>query len=377
MQVLKTNKGVRYRERVYIEGKSFFSPRFERKTDAVKWKARLMSDRASFQATGIFPQSLNLEKSPTLSEFAETWLEARVKLRSSRRTYENYADVMKRHILSQFGNLRLNEIKLDHGDQLIKKLVKENHNASGINLILGIFKRVMIEATKEERITKNPFLHLNGLKEAPTSDAYLSSEEIKSILEISHGSIFHSLFLVAVNSGLRKGELAGLCWDKINFDLSLMEISRLRDRNGLCDRTKSVKSRRFIPMNAVVKFHLLELKAKSTSNFVFVTKDNEPFDTNHLYRDFRRYQSDLGIKDFYRFHDLRHSFASHFMMNGGNIYDLQKILGHSSLEMTQRYAHLAPEHLVQASNVVSFGASLQKRSFENRANTEPSSVVAF
>jgi integrase len=43
------------------------------------------------------------------------------------------------------------------------------------------------------------------------------------------------------------------------------------------------------------------------------------------------------------------------MMNGGNIYDLQKILGHSSLEMTQRYAHLAPEHLVIASNIVRFG----------------------
>ena len=52
----------------------------------------------------------------------------------------------------------------------------------------------------------------------------------------------------------------------------------------------------------------------------------------------------------------RSTFASHFMMNGGNIYDLQKIMGHTSLEMTQRYAHLAPEHLVHASNVVSFGA---------------------
>jgi integrase len=58
------------------------------------------------------------------------------------------------------------------------------------------------------------------------------------------------------------------------------------------------------------------------------------------------------------------------MMNGGNIYDLQKILGHTSLEMTQRYAHLAPEHLIQASNVVSFGANLK-----NSANIAPSLKV--
>jgi site-specific recombinase XerC len=64
----------------------------------------------------------------------------------------------------------------------------------------------------------------------------------------------------------------------------------------------------------------------------------------------------------FRFHDIRHTFASHFMMNGGNIYDLQKILGHTSLEKTQRYAHLAQEHLVQASNVVSWGAHLRSSS---------------
>lgn len=79
---------------------------------------------------------------------------------------------------------------------------------------------------------------------------------------------------------------------------------------------------------------------------------------NHVYRQFRKFLKLAEVNQYYRIHDLRHTFASHFMMNGGDIYDLQKILGHSSLEMTQRYAHLAPEHLIQASNVVSFGASL-------------------
>jgi integrase len=83
---------------------------------------------------------------------------------------------------------------------------------------------------------------------------------------------------------------------------------------------------------------------------------------------FRILKMPLRVKIF-RFHDLRHTFASHFMKNGGNIYDLQKILGHTSLEMTQRYAHLAPEHLVQASNVVSFGANLK-----SSANTAPRSL---
>ena len=76
-------------------------------------------------------------------------------------------------------------------------------------------------------------------------------------------------------------------------------------------------------------------------------------------KEFKHCCKTIGIDR--RFHDLRHTFASHFMMNGGNIYDLQKMLGHSSLEMTQRYAHLAPEHLVAASNVVNFGSSMVER----------------
>ena len=223
---------------------------------------------------------------------------------------------------------------------------------------------------KENRLEKNPFQYLKELKEPPRPDVFLTGEEINQVLEASKGHYFHSLFLVSINTGMRRGELAGLCWDKVNFNTSLMEICRLRDRNGLGDRTKTVKSRRFIPMNAVVKSHLLELKKSSQSDYVFVDEDNHPFDVDHLFRELRSFLKKAGLSILIRFHDLRHTFASHFMMNGGNIYDLQKILGHTSLEMTQRYAHLAPEHLVQASNVVSFGAHIK-----SSANTAPSTLA--
>ena len=56
-----------------------------------------------------------------------------------------------------------------------------------------------------------------------------------------------------------------------------------------------------------------------------------------------------GIKDF-RFHDLRHTFASWYMMNGGDLYELAKILGHSNIKMTERYAKLAKHHIARTSN---------------------------
>jgi site-specific recombinase XerD len=127
-------------------------------------------------------------------------------------------------------------------------------------------------------------------------------------------------------------------------------------------------------MNAVVKHHLMELKKSSQDKQVFLDEDNDPFDVDHLYRDFRVYLKGADIDKTFRFHDLRHTFASHFMMNGGNIYDLQKILGHTSLEMTQRYAHLAPEHLVRASNVVSFGSKFERVNLEVSAYLAPTEI---
>ncbi|MBI2519217.1 MAG: tyrosine-type recombinase/integrase [Bdellovibrio sp.] len=109
-------------------------------------------------------------------------------------------------------------------------------------------------------------------------------------------------------------------------------------------------------MNDQVRSLLKDLFLKRKSDYVFVDELGRPVDPHHLYRDFSKAQRRASLERHFRFHDLRHTFSSHFMMNGGNLYDLQKILGHSRIEMTMRYAHLSPDHLASAINVVNFGA---------------------
>ena len=164
------------------------------------------------------------------------------------------------------------------------------------------------------------------------------------------------LFVTAMNTGMRRGELAGLLWDRVDFAKGFIHITRLRDRNGLADRTKTRNSQRRIPMSDVVRQALLEIKARSWHpEYVFCSSYGKPFDEGHIYWHFQRAQKKAGLLNRYRFHDLRHTFASHFVMNGGSLYDLQKLLGHARFEETQRYAHLTPEHLAKAVNIVSFG----------------------
>jgi site-specific recombinase XerD len=142
----------------------------------------------------------------------------------------------------------------------------------------------------------------------------------------------------------------------VDFDKGFIQITRLRDRNGLADRTKTRNSQRRIPMSDVVRHALTTLKERAWHpEYVFCSAYGKEVDEQHIYWYFARAQKKARLTNHYRFHDLRHTFASHFVMNGGSLYDLQKLLGHSRFEETQRYAHLSPEHLAKAVNIVCFG----------------------
>lgn len=124
------------------------------------------------------------------------------------------------------------------------------------------------------------------------------------------------------------------------LDSFQIEVSRIRDHYGLG--------------NTTIKQALMKLYNERQNNFAFINKDGSPIDALHIYREFGKTQKLAKMENKIRFHDLRHCFASHFMMNGGNLYDLQKILGHTQFEMTQIYAHLSPDHLADKTEIISF-----------------------
>jgi len=95
-------------------------------------------------------------------------------------------------------------------------------------------------------------------------------------------------------------------------------------------------------MNTNVKTSLQKrFKERLNDQFVFTEEGGNHLDYNHVTeRHFMVAQKDAGLSKIIRFHDLRHTFASHFMMNGGNLYTLQKLLGHSDIQTTMIYAHL-------------------------------------
>jgi integrase len=145
------------------------------------------------------------------------------------------------------------------------------------------------------------------------------------------------LVLVALNTGLRRGELLGLAWSAVSLDRAQLTVTAATAKAGKV---------RHIPLNAEA-LDALTRWHKQTGGEGLVFPGTDGAQMTHIKRSWAGLVAAADINDF-RFHDLRHDFASRLVMARVDLYAVKELLGHSEFAMTQRYAHLAPDHLAAA-----------------------------
>jgi integrase len=176
-----------------------------------------------------------------------------------------------------------------------------------------------------EIIAKVPHIRLE--REAQGRLRYLTNEEEVRLLAACEKSRNKDLFgvvTVALETGMRRGEILGLTWDRVDLSRGVLRL----------EITKSGR-RREVPMRRAV-YGVLAARPEPRVGRVWPDRQmRKAFET----------AAAVAQVDDFRFHDLRHTFASNFVMRGGSLQALKEILGHGSMAMTVRYAHLAPEHV--------------------------------
>jgi integrase len=165
---------------------------------------------------------------------------------------------------------------------------------------------------------------------------YLEADDLGRLLDACRASrnpYLAAIVTLAVHTGMRKGEILGLEWARV--DLSSARITLYRTKSG---------KPRGVPINRDVYEALIAVEPDQAKRvgLLFHKRDDRAW--GQIRRAFEGALAKAGIKDF-RFHDLRHTAASHLVMRGASLRDVQEILGHADLKMTQRYAHLSPAHL--------------------------------
>lgn len=222
---------------------------------------------------------------------------------------------------------------------VIQARSKINGSDATKNIYLAALRHVFTVAVKEfDLLESNPLLKVTNLKNPRGRVRFLSDEERKELLTACEESGNHYLYLVvylALTTGARKNEILSLKWSDVDLDKKLIYLHE----------TKNGEVRTLI-LTDKAQLSLFELFRESKSEFVFKGKKDQPIDIRYP---FKNAVKRAGLKNF-RFHDLRHSCASYLAMNGASMNEIAEILGHKSLNMVKRYAHLSTQHKASVIN---------------------------
>ena len=319
MSVFRKEKGgewfIRYRD---INGKQKQIKAGKTKAIAQELERKILSERDTQKRFGYKPL-----KEITFDEFIKEYFE-RVKTRLSKNSLENK-------------KLQLNLMAKNFGNKLLSELTEEDFynfisNKNKINTIKTYKIALQAFLTEANDAGYNTGkLNIKIALKGNQRIRYLTKEEAEKL--INNSGKLRLLIIMALSTGMRKMEMLNLTWQDIDLNAKLIHIEETK--NG---------ERRSIPISNSLMEELQKEEKQDGKIFLNIGRKLQCF---------RTILKKCEIENFH-FHDLRHTFASWLAMKGVSLYTIKELLGHKSILMTQRYAHLSPDSKKIAVNLIKF-----------------------
>ena len=223
----------------------------------------------------------------------------------------------------------------------------ERRSVATVNHYLKLLKAVFNRAIRHGRLTYNPVTAVKLYQEHNQRNRCLNPEEEARLMDALPERL-RPLVVVALHTGMRRGELRALQWEDVDFSTGTLRIHRDKAGDG-----------RWVALNSAAREALLSVKReqKVIGSYVFCSPQGQFL--HNIERGWRPALQAAQIPDF-RFHDLRHTFASRLAMASVDLYTVQKAGGWKTQAMVQRYAHLSPDHMraaVERLAQATFGAA--------------------
>lgn len=272
--------------------------------------------------------------------FGEFFREYYLKWCYKRQSYYEVKKYLVNALPKWFKDLTINEISTRQLELLQNYFIEKKLSVATCNRYLAMIKASFTKAhewgmIKEEQL--KAIRLVKPLKGEKSRLRFLSKEEIQALLSNCDGYLY-PIVLVALNTGMRKSEILNLKWSQIDLKHGFIYL----------DETTKNRQGRQIPLNETLKslFRQLFTERNLSTDYVFVNPATGKRYTE-LKRSFATACKKSGIRDF-KFHDLRHTFASQLVMSGVDLKTVQELLGHKTLTMTLRYSHLSQAHKMEA-----------------------------
>jgi integrase len=295
---------------------------------------------------------------PKVRDFVELYLDAS-RLQNKPSSVAAKEWTLRRHIVPALGDLRLDQVTYavieDFKIALARKRARNwdksdiidppTLSAKSINNILTILRRMLVIARKRELIAVVP--EIDWLKVPAQEFDFLDFEEANRLLAAVDDG-WHTMVVVALRTGMRMGELIALRWQDVDLVAGKITV-RQNAVKGRIGMPKSGKAREIALSNEAVA--ALKAHRHLRGPLVFCTMDGAMLKYTELRHPLWRACRKAGLRPV-QWHAMRHTFASHLVMRGVPLKAVQELLGHSTIQMTMRYAHLAPEVTRDAVNLL-------------------------
>lgn len=358
---IRQRKDGRYEGRFTYQGESFT---FYNKN--MKELVKEIQDKKYEVEHGLYVKRQKI----TVDSWFHTWLEEYKKNSVKYGTYKTYMEEYELHIEKQLGKKRLADVRSEHVQRLLNSMT-DKYSRSTVNLVKIILNSMFKQARKNRLILSNPVENTTMPKEKKKKKIRVFTvEEQKLFLKYAESSIYYVLYIVALGTGMRNGELRALQWNDIDFEKkkifvngTLKYIAKGGKEKYRIDSPKTESSRREIPMldnvYLILKRHKIEqMKQKvllgelwrpqiGFESLVFTGAFGTCITDTALYQDMKKIMSEIR-KAGYEFenatpHTLRHTFATRGLENGIPPKVMQELLGHTSITMTlDIYSHVLP-----------------------------------
>jgi integrase len=307
----------------------------------------------------------------TVKEWLNYWYDVISKNNNEESTNYGYKNIINKHLIPSLGKIKLQKLTpKDIQDYYNDKMNNPEHPLSSntVKKHHVLLKTALSLAVTQDVLNSNPVDKVIPPKFVRPNRKFYDIETMKKLFNAVKGTRLECAVWIAGFTGIRRSELCGIKWDKVDFDSKIINIDYTRVNVGAAiiekDRTKNETSTRKISMNDELVAVLQREKAKQEvnrkllgkdyieSDYVIVMEDGKPFRPNYLSELFTKFIHENGLPEL-TLHGLRHTVASVANQAGVNLYNISKILGHSTTATTSKiYTHLFDEAQAESMNAI-------------------------
>lgn len=321
--------------------------------------------------------TLVVDERQTVAQFLGHWLAEAVEKSVRPSTFRRYSDLVRLHIIPELGRIRLTKLTPQHVQALLNaklggkaasrercgRPADDGLSARTVHHIHGVLRTALGQALKWGLVSRNVATLVSPPRVPHTEIRPLNVTEARKLLGEIKGHRFEPLFVTALATGMRQGELLGLAWEDVDCERRTLRVRQSLQRiEGKLEivEVKTAKGRRTVALPGLVvevlqrhsvaqkEQRLLAGSKWTESGLVFTTKVGTPLCARNVLKQFKDVLTKAELPE-QRFHDLRHGAASLLLAQGVSAREIMEILGHSQIGITMNlYSHVMPEVLHDA-----------------------------